>query len=130
VIAEKPQTATSEQILLVDDHAGFRQVVAEVLDLAPGSFLEASNGLEAVAACGVHAAYLKLILMDLDMPEMDGLAATREIRTRFEDVRVVILTQHDQPEIRAGALAAGANAFLSKMNLHLLPELITQLLKP
>lgn len=108
------------RVLLVDDHAGFRSVVATVLGLGPGQFMEAANGIEALDACR-RGAIPDLIVMDWDMPAMDGIEATRRILLEHPDARIVILTQHDEPSLRDLALAAGACAFVAKVDLSQLP---------
>ena len=79
-------------ILLVDDYERFRALLREIL-AAPGvSFLEAGNGSEAIR---VHReCNPDWILMDLDMPGMDGLAATKAIRADDPCARIVVVSQH------------------------------------
>lgn len=107
-------------VLLVDDHAGFRRMIAAVLGLGPGQFMEATNGAEAVTAC--RGGCPELIVMDWEMPAMDGIEATRRILSEHPGARIVILTQHDEPVLRDLALRAGARAFLSKVDLANLPR--------
>jgi DNA-binding NarL/FixJ family response regulator len=59
--------------------------------------------------------------MDIAMPRMDGLAATRELKARFPAARIVILTQYDEALLRAAAQAAGACGYLLKENLSEVP---------
>ncbi|MGD8472890.1 MAG: response regulator transcription factor [Anaerolineae bacterium] len=96
-------------VLLVDDHAVVRKGIRAVLSTEPDIEVvgEASDGEEAL----VQAAALQpdVILMDLVMPKMDGIEATRQITTRQPGVRVLVLTSfvaHDKvfPAIKAGAL--------------------------
>ncbi|WP_193212844.1 response regulator [Luteolibacter marinus] len=116
-----------DHVLLVDDHAGFRRVVAELLGLRDGSFHEASDGKEAMDYCHQVRGAPDLILMDLDMPVMDGLAATRAILRDSPSARIVILTQHDDPRLRQAALEAGACVFHSKLALSELPGILSTL---
>jgi two-component system response regulator DegU len=103
-------------VLLVDDHSGFRALVAEILGLEAGHYHEAQNGREAVELCrGPNCP--DLVLMDLDMPELDGISATREILKRHPHLTIIILTQHDEPELRTHALSSGAFAFFTKVDL-------------
>src|SRR5207244_5806865 len=64
-----------------------------------------------------------LVLMDLTMPGMNGLEATRRLKARPDGPRVILLTLHDNPEYRAAAAAVQADGFVSKsdLGLHLLP---------
>jgi len=71
---------------------------------------EASNGQEAIALVAKERP--DVVLMDIEMPVMDGLAATRSIKCQWRAVKVVTITLH--PKYRAAAMAAGADAFLLK----------------
>lgn len=71
---------------------------------------EATNGMEAVRLVGERRP--EVVLMDARMPLLDGLEATRQIKSRWPEVKVVILTIYSS--YRLGALAAGADAFLLK----------------
>lgn len=97
-------------ILLVDDHAVVRQGVATFLAVQPDLIVvaEAESGTEAVKLAAQHAP--DVILMDLIMPEMDGVEATRRVKNISPRSQVVILTSHHDdahifPAIRAGALS-------------------------
>ena len=101
----------SIRVLLVDDHALARTGLRMVLDAEPDIEVvgEAANGRQAVHSVG----RLKpdVVLMDVRMPEMDGIAATREIAGA---ARVLVLTTFDLDEYVYDALAAGASGFLLK----------------
>jgi two-component system response regulator DegU len=109
--------------LLVDDYPAARGLLRDILTGPDTSFIEAANGCEAVAAFAAH--HPDWVVMDIEMPEMDGLQATREIRDRHPNARVVIVTQNDADEMRGLAESAGASAFLSKDDLLSLPHLLT-----
>ncbi len=115
---------SSRKVLLVDDHPGFRALVAEVLELKAGHYREANNGREAVKLCsGPNCP--DLILMDLNMPELDGISATREILKLHPHLTIIILTQHDEAELHNHALACGASSFFSKVDLGKLTIFLT-----
>lgn len=114
-------------ILLVDDHLGFRKAVADTLALTQGTYLEASNGREALTTCEDSVNGVDLVVMDLEMPEMDGIEATRQIRIRFPETRIVILTQHDEPGLKALCREAGACAYVLKDDLLELVALLNNL---
>ena len=102
------------RVLVVDDQsmvrAGFRLLLADEPDLEVVA--EASNGLEAVAqAARFHP---DVILMDIRMPELDGLEATRRILAADRGTRVLVLTTFDLDEYIYEALTAGASGFVLK----------------
>jgi DNA-binding NarL/FixJ family response regulator len=101
-------------VLIVDDQAPFREVARLVVEMTEGFDVvgEAVDGLSGVAA----AAELQpaLVLMDLNMPDIDGFEATRRIRSTAPGTRVVMLSTHEPDDFRDQALAAGAYDFISK----------------
>jgi len=102
------------RVLVVDDQAmvraGFRLLLADEPDI--DVVAEASNGLEAVAeAARVHP---HVVLMDIRMPELDGLEATRRILAADPSSRILILTTFDLDEYVYRALQAGASGFVLK----------------
>jgi DNA-binding NarL/FixJ family response regulator len=104
----------SIRILLVDDQElmrmGFRMVIESQTDLAIVG--EAANGCQAIAA----AARLRpdIVLMDVRMPELDGIEATKQIIAADDRVQIIILTTFDLDEYAYAALRAGASGFLLK----------------
>jgi two-component system, NarL family, response regulator LiaR len=102
------------RILIVDDHAVVRQGLGVLLSVYDDfEFVgEASNGREAVAAC--EALQPVVILMDLLMPEMNGIEATQIIRQKYPDIRVIALTSFDEPSLKQLAREAGVVGFLLK----------------
>ena len=102
------------RILLADDHGLFREGLAGIINSQPDMEVlgEASDGLEAV----VMAAELKpdLILMDIQMPGLDGLEATRQILREAAHVAIVISTVRDEPEKLFQAIKNGARGYLLK----------------
>jgi DNA-binding NarL/FixJ family response regulator len=102
------------KVLLVDDHplfrAGIRQILAGVPDfLVVG---EASRARDAFAL--IDSEHPDVVLMDVALPGMDGVIATREIRRRAPRVRVLVLTVHDQTSDVLDALNAGASGYALK----------------
>lgn len=108
--------------MIADDHAAFRQVVKALLSATPAEFVECENGLEAVAQYPRFRP--DLVLMDIAMQNLDGLAATAQIKARFPAARIFMLTQYDDPDLRAAARRAGACGYLLKDDLSQLPALL------
>lgn len=106
------------RILAVDDHPALRDGIAAIVELQPDMTMvgEASNGAEAVTAF----ADLRpdVTLMDLQMPEMDGLEAIVAIRKVAPNARIIVLTTYDGDVRAAQALKAGASAYLLKSALR------------
>jgi DNA-binding NarL/FixJ family response regulator len=107
-------TAPAVRVLLVDDQALFREALATLLDVRTDIAVvgEAGNGDEALRA----AAELRpdVVLMDLRMPVLDGIAATRRMRIEQPAVRVIALTTFDEDDEVFAALRAGAVGYLLK----------------
>lgn len=101
-------------VLVVDDHSLFRRGVIAVIDTQPNMKVvaEATNGLEAVAA--VKEFRPKIVLMDLNMPEMDGVEATSRLLKEVPETNVLMLTISDKDEDLFNAIKAGAKGYLLK----------------
>ena len=84
--------------------------------------IECCNGREALQS--FHEFAPDWVLMDIEMPLLDGLAATQQLTAANPRARVVILTQHDDEDSRAASLEAGACQFLSKDKLERLPAIL------
>jgi DNA-binding NarL/FixJ family response regulator len=101
-------------VVVADDHpmvrAGLRSVIASMPDVE--LVAEAENGEEAVAAVTRHRP--DLVVMDLHMPGMDGLEATRQVLRRSASTRVVVLTMSDDDAALFAAMQAGACGYLVK----------------
>lgn len=102
------------RVLLADDQTLIRQGIQTLLELEPDLDVvgHASNGHEAVAA--VERYTPQVVLMDIRMPVMDGVEATRAISQRFPEVGVIILTTFDDDEYVFEGLKAGARGYLLK----------------
>ena len=102
------------RVLLVDDHAVVRSGLAGFLLAFADMKLvgEAASGEEAVSLC--RQVQPDVVLMDLMLPGMDGAAATRAIRERCPDIKVIVLTSFQEEELVQRALQAGAISYLLK----------------
>jgi len=106
--------ARPARLVVVDDHEVVREGLRDML--ADESSFEvvggASNGREALALCSRLRP--DLVLMDVRMPDMDGLAATREIKQKHPEICVLIVTVHENPDYLLEALRAGAAGYVLK----------------
>ena len=102
------------KIVIADDQALFREGLRTLLSIRPDMDVvgEAANGDEAVAL--VEALRPHVVLMDLQMPKVDGIQATARIRDRWPEIPVLILTTFDDDANLFGALKAGAAGYLLK----------------
>jgi DNA-binding NarL/FixJ family response regulator len=117
-LAPTPEASTpaaTVRVLIVDDHEGFREILRWIISAIPDFAVvaEADDGTTALEAA--RASSPDLVLMDIEMPEMDGLTATRAM-TGEDAAVVVILISATEIEPRL-ARAYGASAFLSKYQL-------------
>jgi len=106
------------RILTVDDHPLLRKGIAALVNTEPDLKLvaEASNGKEAIDAFRTHRP--DVTLMDLQMPDVDGLEAIKVIRSEFPDARVIVLTTYSGDMQVLGALKAGARGYILKGHVH------------
>ena len=102
------------RVLLVDDHAIMRDGIRALLGLHDDIEIvgEASEGKEAIEK--VQQLVPDVVVMDIAMPGMDGLEATRRIRKKSPEVKVLVLTQHDNREYILSAIKAGVAGYVPK----------------
>jgi DNA-binding NarL/FixJ family response regulator len=114
VEAEAPERRTPARLLIADDHelvrSGFRLMLESEPDLEVVA--EASNGWEAVELC--RRLMPDIVLMDVRMPKMDGLEATRTIKSQQPRVAVLMVTTYEDPDYLLSAIKAGAAGYLLK----------------
>jgi DNA-binding NarL/FixJ family response regulator len=113
-VSDPVQEPKPVRVLLADDQRLVRESLGTLLGLLPGIDLiaSASDGEEAVALAEEHSP--DVVLMDLRMPRVDGIEATRRLREREPNVRVIALTTYADDESVLGALRAGARGYLTK----------------
>ncbi|BCX02846.1 MAG: DNA-binding response regulator [Candidatus Roseilinea sp.] len=102
------------RLILVDDHVMLRQGTAELLRREPDLQVvaEAGNGQEALELA--HALKPDIVVMDIRMPVLNGIEATRHIRRSLPEVQVLVLTAHDDDQYVFSLLQAGASGYLLK----------------
>lgn len=104
------------RILIVDDNQGVRRGLERIVAAEEGWQVcdEAENGMEAIDK--TRQLHPDVVLLDVSMPEMDGLETARHIRREFPEIKIVILSLHDPAGMKQRALDAGANACLDKLS--------------
>lgn len=119
-------------ILIVEDHDAVRASLLNLLraNFTDCRFLETKTGEEAIILVRAHRP--EIVLMDISLPEMSGIEATRHIKTEVPKTKVVAMTIHEAPNYQADADAVGASGFLLKKEIPsklvpLLVELLSEL---
>ena len=103
------------RLIIADDHPLFRSALRYVFDGCPDDFTvvgEATDGREALELC--RRLRPELVMMDVRMPRMDGLAATRAIKQEFPHIAVLILTTFEDPNYLFEAIKVGAGGYILK----------------
>jgi DNA-binding NarL/FixJ family response regulator len=110
----RPAGASPSRIVVADDHPLIREALTRTIDEQPDleAVAEATDGLEALELC--RRVKPELVLMDVLMPRMDGLEATRRIKREFPRTSVLVLTAVDDPDYLSEALKAGAAGYVRK----------------
>jgi DNA-binding NarL/FixJ family response regulator len=119
-------TSNGFRILLADDHGLMRQVLGAIFERYPTVSIveEATNGLEAISM----ATALKPdgIIMDINMPKIDGIEATKQIKAAQPMISILGLSVIDDEHVTQAMKAAGADAVLLKDEIHAFDEVIRQ----
>lgn len=112
-----PQFAPFIRTLIVDDTPAMTMTIAAIFQQHPWVHVVGTeeNGLDAVkAALSEHP---ELVVMDLNMPVMNGLKATMHIKQRLPETKVILISTEDSPEIALAAMDCGADGFIPKHSL-------------
>lgn len=114
--------ASLMKFLIVDDDERVRRLIKTIVSDDATVFCECSNGAEAYACYAEHQP--DWVLMDITMPGVDGLAATRRIKADYPEARILIVTSHESHAMREAAREAGACGYVLKENLLDLREMV------
>ena len=110
------------KVLIVDDNEPMRRLIKSFIADLVDETVECGDGGEALTAYRSHRP--DVVLMDVKMVGMDGLAATRQIRQAFPDARIVMVSQWEDRALREAALTAGAEAYVGKADLQPLRRIL------
>ncbi len=102
------------RVLVVDDHPAFRRALTSALKMVDAIEVAGEAGGGVAATEQARTLDPDLIIMDLSMPDLDGIEAMRQIHEERPDLPVVILTAHADPGVEREAREAGASGFLAK----------------
>jgi DNA-binding NarL/FixJ family response regulator len=111
-------------ILIVEDHAGVRGLLRRTVETIAKRIVECSDGADALVA--YRQCHPDVVLMDIQMPRVDGLMATREIKKSFPGACIVIVSDYEEDEFRAEASASGASGYALKRDLEDLEDIIVR----
>ena len=103
-----------ELILVVDDEDLMRALIKQILEASGFDVLTAVNGADAAAVYSRHKDAIDVVLTDMVMPVMDGIALTRALKGMNPDVRVIVTSGLSSEEYQSKAIGAGARQFLAK----------------
>jgi len=111
------------KILIVEDNPTIRRLIRRAISDIADNIIECEDGADALAAYTEHRP--DAVLMDVRMPRMDGLSATRQILDQHPGARIVIVTDYNDDGLRSAAREAGACAYALKNNLTELDTVLT-----
>jgi len=100
--------------MLADDHTMFRKGIRKILEERTGLDIigEAEDGCRLLNLLKEHTS--DMVILDISMPNLNGIEATKEIKSRYPNIKVLILSMHNEKEYLQHAIAAGADGFLLK----------------
>ena len=113
-------------VLIVEDNPTVRRLIRRAVSDIADNIFECEDGADALAAYNAHRP--DIVLMDVRMPRMDGLLATRQLLRHHPGAQVIIVTDYNDDELRSAAHEAGACAYALKHNLTELDSVIKKAL--
>ena len=121
-LSKPPMRTLRMTVLIVEDNAGVRRLLQTAVAGIATTVWDCCDGADALEAYAAHGP--DIVLMDIRMPGMDGLAATRQILRFHPLAKIVIVTDYDDDALRGAAREAGACGYALKLNLLDLAPLI------
>lgn len=112
------------KVLIVDDNTGVRQIIRAIISTLADDVCECADGAKAISAYTCF--HPDWVLMDIEMPVIDGLTATREILSTFPKANILIVSNHGTQQMREAASQAGARGFVVKENLLLIRSFLSR----
>ena len=110
------------KVLIVDDSEKIRRMLKSLLADGETEFVECEDGAEALATYQAHQP--DVVLMDVSMPQMDGITATAQVMRAEPTARIIILTNFADENLRRAAMAAGARSYVLKENMFEVRQLM------
>lgn len=116
--ANEHKRAAQPKILIVEDHEGMRNSLRQWISTVfqDCEVRDAGTGEDAVQLC--KELKPDVVVMDIKLPGINGILATKQIKRMFPEIQVVMLTVYDIPAFQAEAAGSGASAFISKNNMY------------
>jgi CheY-like chemotaxis protein len=112
------------KLMIVDDNSAMRQMIRSVVAAPNDSVSECEDGSDVVNA--FQKALPDVVLMDMQMPKVNGISATKNLKKEFPDANVIIVSNFNDQEFRDEAKEAGASSYFTKDNLIQLKQFIHQ----
>lgn len=110
------------RLMIVEDNLHMRKMIRKIVAMPHDEVLECSDGDEAI---NIYNSFNPdLVLMDFEMPHVDGITATAKIIERNPLAKVFVVSQHDDVEVRDAAVKAGAKKFIPKQNILQIREFL------
>lgn len=110
------------KLLIVENNTEMRRLIAQIVRKLSDAIFECNDGAQALTAYREHLP--DWVLMDIEMPETDGISATRQIIAAFPNAKIAIVTEFDSANLREAATEAGACEYIVKENLIELRRLL------